>query len=103
MLSFSARWIQPILTGKKDLTFRKWPKSRVKVGGVYDAATVGFPPKKFAKVRVTGLRRIRLGDIDEGLARRDGGESAEEVKGYWQKQGFKADDQLWLIEFETIR
>jgi hypothetical protein len=74
----------------------------VKVGEVYDAAKVGYPPTKFAKVRVTGLKRIRLGAIDAKLARRDGAASAEEVKAYWSKQGFRSTDELWLVEFELV-
>jgi len=98
MLTFSAKWTEPILEGKKDVTFRKWPTARVKVGGTYDVATVGYPPKKFGRVEVTGLRRIRLGEIDEPLARRDGA-TAEDVQAYWRKQGFGPDKVLWLIEF----
>lgn len=101
MLAFSAKWIQPILSGKKNLTFRKWPTARVKVGGVYEAATIGFPRKTFAKVHVTGLSKIKLGDIDDALARRDGATSAEEVRSYWTKQGFDMKKELWLVEFEV--
>jgi hypothetical protein len=101
VLSFSAKWIEPILSGKKDLTFRKWPKARVKVGGVYDAATIGFPLKVFAKVRVETLRKIRVREIDDTLAKRDGADSAKTVQGYWNKQGFGLDNQLWLIEFKV--
>lgn len=98
MLTFSPKWTKPILEGKKDVTFRKWPTARVKVGGSYAAATMGYPPNKFATVEVTGLRRIRLGDIDEALAKRDGA-TAKEVRAYWKKQGFGLDKELWLIEF----
>jgi len=98
MLTFSAKWTEPILQGKKEVTLRKWPTARVKVGGSYDAATMGYPPKKFARVEVTGLRRIRLGEIDESLAKRDGA-SVEEVRAYWKKQGFGLDKELWLVEF----
>jgi len=98
MLTFSPKWIQPILEGRKDVTLRKWPTARVKVGGSYDAATVGYPPKKFARVEVTGLRRIKLGEIDEALAKRDGA-SVEDVQGYWEGQGFALDKELWLVEF----
>lgn len=101
MLTFSSKWVEAILGGKKDVTFRKWPNARVKVGTVYDAATVGYPPKKFAKVRVTGLRRIKLGEIDEALAKRDGAASASEVTGYWKKQGFGPEKELWLVEFKV--
>ena len=99
-ITFGARSAEQVLAGKKTLTFRKWPKARVKVGEEYDAARMGYPPSKFARIRVTGLRRIRLGEIDDKLARRDGSSSSTEVKAYWSKQGFKAGDELWLVEFE---
>jgi hypothetical protein len=98
VLTFSAKWTEPILEGKKDVTFRKWPVARVKVGGSYDVATAGYPPKKFAMAEVTGLRRIKLGEIDEDLAKRDGA-TVEDVRAYWKKQGFGLDKELWLIEF----
>jgi len=101
MLAFSAKWVRAIQDGKKTVTFRKWPTPRVKLGGVYDAATIGYPPRSFAKVKVTGLRKIRLGDIDDTLARRDGAATAKEVQGYWKKQGFDSDKELWLVEFEV--
>ena len=99
MLAFSAKWVQSILNGDKTVTFRKWPTPRVKLGGIYDAATIGFPPKKFAKVEITGLRKIKLGEIDDLLAKRDGAASAVDVQAYWKKQGFKSDKELWLVEF----
>lgn len=75
----------------------------MKVGEEYDAARMGYPPSKFAKIRVTGLRRIRLGSIGDKLARRDGASSSTEVKAYWSKQGFKASDELWLVEFDLVQ
>jgi len=98
MLTFSAKWTEPILEGKKDVTFRKWPTARVKVGGEYDVATMGYPPKRFARAEVTGMRRIKLGEIDEALAKRDGA-TLKEVQAYWMKQGFGLDKELWLVEF----
>jgi len=99
-ITFGAKSAQQILAGKKTVTFRKWPRARVEVGMVYDAARMGYPPQKFARVRVTGLRRVRLKEIDDKLARRDGATSSTETKAYWSKQGFGADDELWLVEFE---
>ena len=101
MLAFSAKWIRPILESKKTVTFRKWPAPRVKEGGTYDAVTIGFPRKTFAKLRVTRLRKIRLGDIDDALAKRDGAESAKVAQAYWMKQGFGLDKELWLVEFKV--
>jgi len=59
---------------------------------------MGYPPKKFASAEVTGLRRIRLGEVDEALAKRDGA-TVEDVQAYWKKQGFGLDKELWLVEF----
>lgn len=100
MLNFGGKWADAILSGRKTATVHKWPKARVKVGGVYDAAKIGYPPVKFAKVKVTGPSRVKLGDIDDGLAKRDGAASVAEVKAYWKKQGFDLNDELWLVEFE---
>ena len=102
LVTFGAKSAEQVLAGKKTVTFRKWPKARVRVGEVYDAARMGYPPSKFAKIRVTGLRRLRLGAIDDKLARRDGASSPTEVKAYWSRQGFKAGDELWLVEFELV-
>lgn len=103
LVTFGAKSAEQVLAGKKTATLRKWPKARVKVGEEYDAARMGYPPSKFAKIRVTGLRKIRLAAIDDKLARRDGASSSTEVKAYWSKQGFRATDELWLVEFELVK
>jgi len=100
MITFGAKSAEQVLAGKKTVTFRKWPNARVKVGQVYDASRMGYPPTKFAKIKVTGLRQIKLGDIDEKLAKRDGAASVAEVRTYWTKQGFDLEKELWLVEFE---
>ena len=102
MITFGAKSAEKVLAGKKTVTFRKWPKARVKVGEVYDAARIGYPPAKFARIKVTALRRMKLKEIDDKLARRDGTASATEAKAHWSKQGFRADDELWLVEFELV-
>jgi len=101
-ITFGGKSADQLVAGKKTVTFRKWPTARVKIGEIYDAARMGYPPKKFARVKVTGLRRIRLREIDDKMARRDGASSPTEVKAYWSKQGFGADDELWLVEFELV-
>jgi hypothetical protein len=103
IITFGGKSAEQVLAGKKTVTFRKWPKARVEVGSVYDAARMGYPPKKFAKVRVTGLRRLKLKEIDDKLAKRDCAPSSTEARAYWFKQGFGADDELWLVEFELVR
>lgn len=100
VITFGAKSAEQVLAGKKTVTFRKWPKARVKVGETYDAARMGYPPSRFARVKVTGLRRIKLREVDDKLARRDGAANSTEVKAYWSKRGFGASDELWLVEFE---
>jgi hypothetical protein len=102
LITFGAKSADQILAGKKVVTFRKWPKARVKVGETYDAAKIGYPPTKFARIMVTGLRRVMLREVDNALARKDGASSAAEVKAYWSKHGFKSTDELWLVEFEIV-
>ena len=102
LVTFGVKSAEQVLAGRKTVTFRKWPKARVKVGELCDAARMGYPPSKFARIRVTGLRRIKLGAVDDRLARRDGASSSTEVKAYWSKRGFKASDELWLVEFELV-
>ncbi|MDE1852398.1 MAG: ASCH domain-containing protein [Thaumarchaeota archaeon] len=101
-ITFGAKSAEQILAGKKTVTFRKWPKARVEVGKTYEAARMGYPPTKFARIKVTGLRRVKLRDIDDKLARRDGATAASEVKAYWSKRGFRSTDELWLVEFELV-
>ena len=102
MITFGAKSAEQVKSGEKTLTLRRWSKARVEVGGVYDVARMGYPPVKFGRIRVTSLRRIRLMEVDAKLARRDGADSAEEVKAYWSKQGFRSTDRLWLVEFELV-
>ena len=103
IITFGGKSAEQVIAGKKTATFRKWPKARVKPGEVYDAARMGYPPQKFARIRVTLLRRIKLKEVDDKLAKKDGASSSTEVKAYWSKQGFRADDELWLVEFELVR
>jgi len=103
IITFGAKSAEQVIAGKKTATFRKWPKARVKVGEVCDASRMGYPPQKFARIKVTDLRRIRLKEIDDKLAKKDGSSSSTEAKAYWSKQGFRADDELWLVEFELVR
>ena len=100
LITFGAKSAAQVLAGEKTVTFRKWAKARVKVGEICGAARMGYPPSKFARIRVNGLKRIKLRAIDDTLARRDGATSPTEVKAYWSKQGFRASDELWLVEFE---
>ncbi len=101
MLTFSKKWVEPILQGKKTATLRKWPKPLVREGGVYDAKTNRFSKESFAKLKVTSLKQIPIREITDEIARCDGYGRAEEAKAYWTKQGFPPSKPLWLIEFKV--
>jgi len=62
-LLFKPEHVGLILSGRKTQTRRVWKKSRAKVGAVHKAKTALFSPDHFALIRITGLRRERLGDI----------------------------------------
>ncbi len=100
MLTFSKRWVDQILSGKKNVTLRKWPKPLVKEGGVYEAKTNRFSKESFANLRVTSLKQIPIQEITDEIARRDGYANAREAGGYWLKQGFPPSKLLWLVEFK---
>ena len=102
IISFGAMSAKQVMAGKKTLTFRKWSRATVRVGEVCDAARMGYPPQKFGRIKVKAPRRVRLKEIDDNLAKRDGARSSTETKAYWSKQGFRADDELWLMEFELV-
>ncbi len=101
MLTFSKKWVEAILEGRKIVTLRKWPKPLVKVGGVYEAKTNRFAKESFARLRVNSLRQIAISEITDEIARRDGYASGKEAQGYWLKQGFIPSKQMWLVEFEV--
>lgn len=101
LLTFSKRWVEAILQGKKTVTLRKWPKALVKEGGIYEAKTNRFAKESFTKLRVVSLKQIPISQITDEIARRDGYPRAEDARGYWMKQGFPPSKLLWLIEFKV--
>jgi len=101
LLTFSKRWVDQILEGQKNVTLRKWPEPLVKEGGVYEAKTNRFSKESFANLRVTSLKQIKIKEITDEIARRDGYANAIEAGGYWLKQGFPPTKLLWLIEFKV--
>lgn len=101
VLTFSKRWVDAILQGKKSVTLRKWPKPLVKEGGVYEAKINRFSKESFAKLRITSLRQLPISEITDEIAWRDGYGNAVEAMGYWLKQGYPPSKMLWLVEFKV--
>ena len=104
-LDFQTYWIEPILTGKKTGTMRRWSKAEVKASEVYEAVTNDqTPPKVFAKLLVTGVRNLDVEEITDALANRDApGRSAEDVKKFWGPRVPNTGKPLWFVEFEVSK
>jgi hypothetical protein len=94
MLLFQKRFLSGIVSGDITVTFRQWPKLRVKPGGRYRAHPIGV-------VEVTDVARVQVKDISAAEARRAGFESLDELLEYLQpaaKGAFGRETELYRIE-----
>ena len=101
-LLFKPEHVGLILSGRKTQTRRVWKKSRARVGAVHKAKTALFSPDHFALIRITGLRRERLGDITQEDVRREGYDTLEEFKAVWVRINGSWDPELevYVVSFE---
>lgn len=99
---FKPEHVGLILSGRKTQTRRVWKKSRARVGAVHKAKTALFSPDHFALIRITGLRRERLGDITLEDVRREGYDTLEEFKAVWVRINGSWDPELevYVVSFE---
>jgi hypothetical protein len=75
MLLFQKRFHDGLLSGATTLTFRRWDKPRVKVGGRYRCHPIGV-------LVVDGIARVRVADLAANEAARAGFASLEELVAY---------------------
>jgi hypothetical protein len=75
MLLFQKRFHDGLLAGRVRLTFRRWPRARVKPGGRYRCHPIGV-------LVVDGIERVRVRDISEQDARLAGFDSRAELIAY---------------------
>lgn len=109
MIIFRARFIAPILDGRKTQTRRLWTRARVKSGGIYEGRTYRAG-KPFARLHVIDLWEERLGDIREEDAVKEGySTSAEFLKDFFVIHDGKfnsrmnwLDHQVWTVSFEVM-
>ncbi len=105
MLLFKPEHVKPILEGRKTQTRRVWKKPRVKVGSIHKAKTRMFSKDYFALLKITGLRKERLGDITEEDVRAEGGYTVQEFKKVWERihNSWNPEQEVWVVEFEVVK
>jgi len=99
---FKPEHVDLILTGRKTQTRRIWKKPRAKAGSVHKAKTVLFSKEYFALIRITDIRKDRLGDISLEDVRREGYETLEAFKEEWIRINGAWDPELevYVVSFE---
>ena len=75
MLLFQKRFHAPILSGEVGLTYRRWHKPHVRVGGRYRCHPIGV-------LEVDALSLVGVGDIGDDDARLSGFSSRDELLAY---------------------
>ncbi len=75
VLLFQKRFHEGLVRGEVTVTFRRWPKARVKVGGRYRCHPIGV-------LEVDEVARIKVGALSKADAERAGFSSLSELMGY---------------------
>lgn len=100
---FSRSNLEAVLRGKKVQTRRL--SGRYKVGHTYGIRTWIYE-KSLAKIRITGKRQERLGDISEADARRESYKDVEEFKRVWsglhRKMGWQPGLIVYVYDFVLV-
>ena len=105
MLLFKPEHIEPILAGTKTKTRRIWKRQRVKEGSVQLAKTKMLSTEYFAKLRILGVKKRKLGQMIEAEAEREGYMSLTEYKAAWEKingTSWDPDQEVLVVSFEVV-
>ena len=89
-MQFDTQGSRGILAGRITVSFRNWKRPHAAVGGVYRLRPSGA-------VKVTGVRPVRLCDIEAGDLRRSGFDSVAEVAGFLK---LPESAKVTCVEFE---
>lgn len=110
---FAAEHEQAVLEGTKTQTRRVWAKGcRVTVGNAYWAHVGSWIIDPFARLRVTALRRERLGAITQADAQAEGYSTPESFLGAFYRinrlrtpraQTRALSAQVWVVTFELAQ
>jgi hypothetical protein len=92
VLLFKKAFFEGLTTGAITLTFRRWQKPHVRVGGRYRCHPIGV-------LEVDAVDRVRAGAITAADARRSGFASVPALRAYLEELGPLDDnDELWRVE-----
>ncbi|HEX5057880.1 MAG TPA: ASCH domain-containing protein [Kofleriaceae bacterium] len=92
MLLFKKAFFAGLTSGAITLTFRRWQKPHVRVGGRYRCHPIGV-------LEVDRVDRVRAAAISADDAQRAGFATLPELRAYLEELGPLADDdELWRVE-----
>jgi len=104
MISFRPEHVQPVLEGRKTQT-RRLGKKRWNVGAIHQCRTRLFDGEPFARVRITSVRRQRLGDISPGDVAREGYRTRADYRRAWEAiygSPWEDDLEVWVVDFKLL-
>ncbi len=101
---FKLYLVKPILDGSKTETRRLWKRCMVRVNGVYNAKTDFHNKSTFARIKITYVRRERLGSISTDGVRKEGCNSIEEFRKIWVDiyGRWDPDMEVFVIGFRVV-
>lgn len=97
--------IKPILDGVKTETRRVWSRCMVREDKIYKARTNYSKNSIFALIKITYVRKEKLGDVDQASAIREGYNSLNEFIKEWSKiyGSWDPDLPVYVIGFKVVR
>ena len=106
---FTKQNLELIREGKKTETRRIWKKLHVKVGKTYQCRTSRYAktPEDSPYIKITAMRKERLGEITPEAAKREGMDSGLKVfqfRELWVKLHglWDPDQEVYIIDFEVV-
>ena len=107
---FTKENIELISHGLKTETRRIWKKPHVKVGKTYQCRTSRYAktPEDSPYIKITAMRKERLGEITPEAAKREGMDSGLKVfqfRELWVKLHglWDPDQEVYVIDFEVVK
>jgi hypothetical protein len=99
---FKPEHVEPILSGRITQIRKNWGKPMAKVGSIHKAKTALFSKENFASIRITGLRKERLGDISHEDIYKEGYDDLESFKAAWKRSAGVWDPNImvYVVNFE---